>query len=368
MLVPNRHGSSNSYRYGFQGQEKDDEIKGEGNSLNYTFRMHDPRVGRFFAVDPLFRAYPFNSPYAFSENRVIDAIELEGGEKLLIAPTFLDEDKSLVKVADGISISKATIDASYEKISEFNSDVINEKVDEMLADGKLMTNKGDVTTVKTTLYETEKMIDGKIVFSRHTKDVTNISEGVVVRGVRGRNFTVSNLDGSEIVTTTTVGINQKAALSSVGVSGTLRFVGRVFEFIQSIPIIDLAFAASGYSGGYVDALALSPVGGAAQDHKVGLDNDLYKSLNADFQKVLSQGFEKTRDFIDKNADNFSTSSFEYLPANPSIRENINNGTYLDYLDIWNDESNASEGFSGWLILEHNHENNTTTVHKYFPNE
>ena len=33
MLVPNRHGSSNSYRYGFQGQEKDDELKGEGNSF-----------------------------------------------------------------------------------------------------------------------------------------------------------------------------------------------------------------------------------------------------------------------------------------------------------------------------------------------
>ena len=80
MLVPNRHGSSNSYRYGFQGQEKDDELKGEGNSLNYTFRMHDPRVGRFFAVDPLFKDYPYNSPYAFSENRVIDAIELEGLE------------------------------------------------------------------------------------------------------------------------------------------------------------------------------------------------------------------------------------------------------------------------------------------------
>ncbi len=80
MLVPNRHGTSNSYRYGFQGQEKDDELKGEGNTLNYTFRMHDPRVGRFFARDPLFRKYPYNSPYAFSENRVIDAIELEGLE------------------------------------------------------------------------------------------------------------------------------------------------------------------------------------------------------------------------------------------------------------------------------------------------
>ena len=80
MLVPNRHGSSESYRYGFQGQEKDDEVKGEGNSLNYTFRMHDARVGRFFARDPLSYQYPWNSPYAFSENRVVDGIELEGLE------------------------------------------------------------------------------------------------------------------------------------------------------------------------------------------------------------------------------------------------------------------------------------------------
>ncbi|WAC02722.1 DUF1990 family protein [Lacinutrix neustonica] len=80
MLQPGRHKDSKSYRYGFQGQEKDDEIKGEGNSINYKFRMHDPRVGRFFAVDPLASKYPHNSPYAFSENRVIDAVELEGLE------------------------------------------------------------------------------------------------------------------------------------------------------------------------------------------------------------------------------------------------------------------------------------------------
>jgi RHS repeat-associated protein len=80
MLVPNRHDSLEDYRYGFQGQEKDDEIKGEGNSLNYTFRMHDPRVGRFFAVDPLEKKYPWNSTYAFSENMVIQFNELEGLE------------------------------------------------------------------------------------------------------------------------------------------------------------------------------------------------------------------------------------------------------------------------------------------------
>jgi RHS repeat-associated protein len=80
QLVPNRHGSSESYRYGFQGQEKDDEIKGEGNSLNYTFRMHDPRIGRFFARDPLEKYYAEQTPYQFSSNAPIHAPELEGLE------------------------------------------------------------------------------------------------------------------------------------------------------------------------------------------------------------------------------------------------------------------------------------------------
>jgi RHS repeat-associated protein len=81
MLLPDRHGSAaDAYRYGFQGQESDDEVKGEGNSVNYKYRMHDPRIGRFFAIDPLAPKYHHNSPYAFSENRVIASVELEGLE------------------------------------------------------------------------------------------------------------------------------------------------------------------------------------------------------------------------------------------------------------------------------------------------
>lgn len=85
-----RHSSDAEYRYGFQGQEKDDEIKGQpGNSINYKYRMHDPRIGRFFAVDPLTHLYPWNSPYAFSENQVINAVELEGLESV---PSILNPD------------------------------------------------------------------------------------------------------------------------------------------------------------------------------------------------------------------------------------------------------------------------------------
>jgi len=79
MLMPERFGGGD-YRYSFQRQEADNEIKGKGNSVNYKYRMHDARLGRFFAVDPLASKYPHNSVYAFSENRVIDMVELEGLE------------------------------------------------------------------------------------------------------------------------------------------------------------------------------------------------------------------------------------------------------------------------------------------------
>ncbi|OEK09124.1 hypothetical protein A8C32_10340 [Flavivirga aquatica] len=61
----------------------DNEIKGEGNSANFTFRMHDPRLNRFFTVDPLTQKYPHYSPYSFSGNKLINSRELEGLEEML---------------------------------------------------------------------------------------------------------------------------------------------------------------------------------------------------------------------------------------------------------------------------------------------
>ena len=78
MLVPTRNYSNPVYRYGFQGQEKDDEIKGIGNSINYKFRMHNPRVGRFFAVVPEVKKYSFQSPYAFANNNPVRLVDVDG--------------------------------------------------------------------------------------------------------------------------------------------------------------------------------------------------------------------------------------------------------------------------------------------------
>ena len=63
----------------------------------------NPRVGRFFAVDPLTAKYPHNSPYAFSENRLIDGVELEGKEVVFIHGTFAnrsDKDLYSLYIAD----------------------------------------------------------------------------------------------------------------------------------------------------------------------------------------------------------------------------------------------------------------------------
>jgi hypothetical protein len=50
--------------------------------VSFEYRVHDTRLGKFLSIDPLVKDYPWNSPYAFSENRVIDAIELEGAESV----------------------------------------------------------------------------------------------------------------------------------------------------------------------------------------------------------------------------------------------------------------------------------------------
>ncbi|WP_374672840.1 RHS repeat domain-containing protein [Flavobacterium sp. NRK F10] len=82
-LIPDRNASSAAYRYGFQGQEKDDEIKGEGNSYDFGARMLDPRVGRWFARDPQSINFPFESNYVYVSNNPLIYKDPTGEAKIL---------------------------------------------------------------------------------------------------------------------------------------------------------------------------------------------------------------------------------------------------------------------------------------------
>jgi RHS repeat-associated protein len=104
---------NSSIPYVFQGQESDDEISGEGNSVNYKYRMHDPRLGRFFAVDPLASHYSYNYPYAFSENVLINCIELEGLEKINHLVYTKKEKKWVIKWTETDNNLKENVNAYH---------------------------------------------------------------------------------------------------------------------------------------------------------------------------------------------------------------------------------------------------------------
>ncbi len=82
-LVPNRHASSEDYRYGFNNKEKDDEVKGEGNSMDYGNRLYDTRNGRFFSRDPLEGKYAMFSPYSAFANNPIFYVDKDGNENII---------------------------------------------------------------------------------------------------------------------------------------------------------------------------------------------------------------------------------------------------------------------------------------------
>jgi RHS repeat-associated protein len=122
--MPNRHGyTGTKYRYGFQDQEVDDELKGEDNSVNFEFRMHDPRIGRFFAVDPLTKEYPHYTPYSFAGNKGVGYRDREGLEEEAAAVFFGPAGWTYIAVKWGglAVIGVVTYYQTQELVNEFKN-------------------------------------------------------------------------------------------------------------------------------------------------------------------------------------------------------------------------------------------------------
>lgn len=66
------------YRFGFNGQEKDDETYGEGNAIAYEARIYDPRLGRWASIDPARSSYPMHSNYIFAACSPIKYYDKDG--------------------------------------------------------------------------------------------------------------------------------------------------------------------------------------------------------------------------------------------------------------------------------------------------
>ena len=78
--VPFAMRNSEAYTYGFNGMERDDEMKGSGNSYDFGARIYDPRLGRWMSPDPMEAKYPSTSTYVYSRDNPILFVDPDGNE------------------------------------------------------------------------------------------------------------------------------------------------------------------------------------------------------------------------------------------------------------------------------------------------
>jgi RHS repeat-associated protein len=100
---------------GYQGSESDDDVKGEGNSYTTFYRIHDPRLGRWFSVDPLAAKFAGWSTYNAFACNPIRFIDPDGRAPQDIIVTSAN-GKTLFTLNDGKkAITKMTSEQLYSR-------------------------------------------------------------------------------------------------------------------------------------------------------------------------------------------------------------------------------------------------------------
>jgi RHS repeat-associated protein len=127
--MSNRSFSSPSYRYGFNGMEKDDEVKGQGNSYTTEFRFLDTRLGRWLSLDPKTKIKPFISVYVVMSNCPISKKDPKGDDdyydetgRLLFQNETETNEIKVIKRADFNSLR----DASFNEYKKTNPKISKE--------------------------------------------------------------------------------------------------------------------------------------------------------------------------------------------------------------------------------------------------
>jgi RHS repeat-associated protein len=131
MMMPGRkYTGTNGYRYGFNGKENDNEVKGEGNTIDFGARMYDPRIAKWFSIDPMREVYTSLSAYTFGANNPVNIVDAEGN-------ILKDKNGNIIATSTGVMKSRtielgpvtsmlgttvSEVKMSYEKIVIYADD------------------------------------------------------------------------------------------------------------------------------------------------------------------------------------------------------------------------------------------------------
>ncbi|GAB5466295.1 MAG: hypothetical protein Kapaf2KO_17310 [Candidatus Kapaibacteriales bacterium] len=224
-------------RYGFNGMERDGELKGASNSYDFGARIYDPRVGRFLSLDPLAKEYPSLSDYAFLANMPIRDIDVDGKfifmidkkPGLYVSLDLLSETNTYSEYIARVSESETehiyVFTAPYEEIRNgygepsglaANEDIINDY--NVIENGKFSfyDKDGNPKFTGANLFnelEGKEAAEGKVglvVFNED--DIPDIKEkqGLISRMLDGNNYVeLANTQGHEFFHITLEGDRDK---------------------------------------------------------------------------------------------------------------------------------------------------------------
>lgn len=155
-----------TYRYGFNGKENDDEVKGGGNSVDFGDRIYDSRLGNWLSVDPLFAKYPAFSPYCFAADNPI---------------LFVDKDGREIWISHQVNVKGKPV---LQKVQYKNGELYN-------ADGSKYTRsnsyliavKNHLNEIRESHPDNTKMIT-ELETSRDNHEITNSSDRAKAKAIQ----------------------------------------------------------------------------------------------------------------------------------------------------------------------------------------
>ena len=342
MPQPNRNFDSQEYRYGFQGQEKDSEIKGEGLSVNYKYRMHDPRVGRFFAVDPLTKEFPHYSPYSFGGNRAVAFKELEGAEELIsIIPT--GQQSPDMRNLKGELIEEIVINAA-ERITEEGTTwvikaAVNSARNEIKA-GKLIFSNGiEHTTTRLHLEPEIISFEGEAIKTRQGVDWKYAGADGVQNSSRAINQLSAQINKNKGVGRL-FGISKAIKQASGGVVG----LGEVISFVWTAA-----------STGELDPFALQPIPTfMLAMEKEEMTKQIEQDVISEFDQAIQGGLETATVKLKEWNHNF-LKDFELFNVSTRTLLLIDLKEISEYSDLF-EKTNPYEDTPHVLLIKHDKTN------------
>jgi len=120
FAMDERNFSSSEYRFGFNGQEKDDEFTNSTSHYDFGARIYDSRLGRWLAVDPLAKEYPDFSTYCFVDNKPIIAIDPNGKEIWVV----IGGESYQYSPETGVVNAENLSDEQMQVVNDFHSAVL----------------------------------------------------------------------------------------------------------------------------------------------------------------------------------------------------------------------------------------------------